>query len=109
MLSRAIAAKFFQPIAGRYAKVLQRPCMVEHTQLPKGYLLNFTWQRLRVKTFIDLSSFLIMKRLDHDVSIWRDTPGVKHPIIFSRPSNQQSPVPNLPFRPPPCLRYLLME
>ncbi len=65
VLPQSVALQFFQPVRGRYAKVIERGRSVEHPELPKGGTLHIGPQppdRLTMKKSIGVS---ILETLDH--------------------------------------------
>lgn len=79
ILSRPSTFEFFEAVARRRSKVVNRGCIVEHAQLTQRHLLNFDRQRFRASPSVDAFRIGIFEGLDHPSSVRRTALSVKHP------------------------------
>jgi hypothetical protein len=65
MLAAAILGQRFEPVARRYSKIIERPSIVDETQLPQRDCLNVRWQPPAAPTVPDHCGFGVAKACDH--------------------------------------------
>ena len=66
MLTNAVSAQGFKPVAGRYSQVFQSLRITEHSELAKRGRLNVLRQPATSPTTPDALGFAVSETLDHD-------------------------------------------